>query len=38
MAKRLCLFDIDGTLTKSRNVLISNSEDRAQHEGDSQKT
>lgn len=23
MPKRICLFDIDGTLTKSRNVLIS---------------
>lgn len=35
MAKRICLFDIDGTLTKPRNVTPSHLENRCIHERDS---
>jgi hypothetical protein len=35
MAKRICLFDIDGTLTKPRNVTLSNLENRDFYERDS---
>lgn len=36
MARRICLFDIDGTLTKPRNVAPSHLEDRYFNERNSQ--
>lgn len=35
MARRICLFDIDGTLTKPRNVTLSHQENRCVYERNS---